>query len=81
MDHVLVSELTPNSCSETGSFLLLQLEFMHGQLMTILSERSLEELAERPNLDLSEQVEGREKELSLAFETSHRSAGAMLGSF
>lgn len=79
--HALEEELMPSAVKETASYLRLQLEYLHLQLMSLITNISLKELEKRPNLDLKSSIVGLEKTLDMMCEVTHRSPAMFLQSY
>jgi len=76
--HILEEELKPMPIQETDTFVALQLEFLHLQLVSILSGSALKELQARPNLDLKSSIVGLEKSLDMMCEIANKSPSIFL---
>lgn len=75
--HVLMQELMPQPVRETVSYIRIQLEHLHMQLISLITNASLKELSKRPNLDLTSSIK-LERTLNMMCEVSHKSPSMFL---
>ncbi|CAI2366780.1 unnamed protein product [Moneuplotes crassus] len=66
---------------ETTSYLRQQLEYLHLQMVSLITNQILESLKERPNLDIRNSVAGLEKPLHMMSEMVKRSPACFLNAF
>jgi len=67
--------------NETTSYLRSQLEYMHLQMISLITNQILESLNERPNMDIRNSVNGLEKPLHMMSEMVKRSPACFLNAF
>jgi hypothetical protein len=53
-EQILTQILYPDACKETLGYLGMQLEYLHMQLMSLVTTGVLRELDRRPNLDFKD---------------------------
>ena len=66
---------------ESTTFLRRQLEYLHLQMISLITNQILESLKERPNLDIKNSVAGLEKPLHMMSEMVKRSPAWFLNAF
>lgn len=76
--HIIEEELRPTNVKEPQEYILLQLEYLHLQLMSVVTQGTLKQLVLRPNLDLKGNLIGLERTMDMMCEVTHRSPCAFL---
>lgn len=66
---------------ESTTYLRQQLEYLHLQMISLITNQILESLVERPNLDIRNSVAGLEKPLHMMSEMVKRSPACFLNAF
>lgn len=65
--------LRPEVVTESLTFLKKQLEYLHLQMISLMTTSVLAQLEARPNLDIKSNIAGLEKTLAMMSELSSRS--------
>jgi len=73
--------LRPSALKETNTYVKMQLEYLHLQLVSVTTQATLKQLKLRPNLDLKSSIYGLEKTLDMMCEVTERSPGAFLQAY
>ena len=79
--HILAEDLRPWSVKESTDYIGLQLEYLHLQVISVITQGTLKQLKQRPNLDLKSSLVGLEKTLDMMCEVSNRSPAAFLQAY
>lgn len=74
----MLEEMRPASIKESSDYISLQLEYLHLQLISVITQGTLKQLKQRPNLDLKASLVGLERTLDMMCEVSNRSPSAFL---
>lgn len=59
----------------------MQLEYLHLQFVSLMTQTVNQQLTKRPNLDIKTTIQGLEKTLDMMCEQANRSPGIFLQSF